>query len=207
MNNIQVKEQNDLFAPDYDRFYQALDKEPEFDGAFYDSYRDKDRLTAKQKELFELMKDGLYRTVPEMTQIIGGTQTGASAAIRNFRKLKFGGYLVQIRNIGKGLYQYRLDVNGYDPETYEYVKCLAVLKWKLDKITKYEALVMEYPTYLTAPNFIASQSKVATVLAQAYSATILLELIQAKSKMRLAHLEIINKKADAMLQTIKSYRN
>lgn len=61
-----------------------------------------------------LMSDGEWRTLHEIAQITGGTTQSVSARLRDLRKVKFGGYLVERKRVGEseeGLHAYclRLD--------------------------------------------------------------------------------------------------
>jgi len=119
------------------RFYEAISKEPDFDGADYQPVRDRERLTKRMRLLFETMKDGRWYSLPQLREILGGTDSGISAAIRGFRKIKFGCYSVTSIFKGQGIYHYRLDVQGYDKKSYEYYVACKILRWKVAKLLEY----------------------------------------------------------------------
>jgi len=54
------------------------------------------------------MKDGTWRTLAEISETTGDPPASVSAQLRHLRKPRFGGYTVDRRHMGGGLYQYRL---------------------------------------------------------------------------------------------------
>lgn len=84
----------------------------DFDGADYQPDRDRRRLRGQIKRIFDLMKDGRYRSLDEIASITGDPHASVSAQLRNMRKPKFGGHIVNRRYINNGLYQYQLVANG-----------------------------------------------------------------------------------------------
>lgn len=86
-----------------------------FNGSDYSPKHDNVRLTKQIKRVFDLMKDGKFRTLGEIESITGDPQASLSAQLRNLRKDRFGAHTVnkQIRGDRKyGLYEYKLIVNG-----------------------------------------------------------------------------------------------
>lgn len=79
-----------------------------FDGATYDPERDYKRLRGLLLAVFDLMKDGRERSLCEISGLTGGTEASVSARLRDLRKSKFGGHVIQRRHIQRGLYFYRL---------------------------------------------------------------------------------------------------
>jgi hypothetical protein len=82
-----------------------------FDGATYDPAKDKERLTSQLQRVAAIMSDGQWRTLQQITEVIdGSSEAGISARIRDLRKPKFGGYLVEKKRIeeDKGTWAYRL---------------------------------------------------------------------------------------------------
>lgn len=55
-----------------------------------------------------LMADGDWWTIPTMAAALPCSQTGASARIRDLRKVRFGSHTVVKKRIGGGLYAYRM---------------------------------------------------------------------------------------------------
>lgn len=79
-----------------------------FDGADYVPERDDERLGKQCQRIFNLMKDGLWRSLPEIEQITGDPQPSISAQLRHFRKPRFGAHTVERRRCENSLYEYRL---------------------------------------------------------------------------------------------------
>jgi hypothetical protein len=81
-----------------------------FDGATYTVERDYLRLDCQLGRVFALMKDGKWRTLPNIAAHVEGGEAALSARLRDFRKAKYGGHLVERRHLQGGLYEYRLTV-------------------------------------------------------------------------------------------------
>ncbi len=84
-----------------------------FDGATFEAKHDRRRLGAQLSAVRALMLDGRFRTLREIHEGIGGMGSlpGISARLRDFRKAKFGGHVVERRRRGeaaKGVFEYRL---------------------------------------------------------------------------------------------------
>jgi hypothetical protein len=79
-----------------------------FDGETYEPPRDHVRLRGQMQKVYDLMRDGRWRTIPEITAEVGGTPQSISARLRDFRKSKYGARQVERRSIGAGLFTYRL---------------------------------------------------------------------------------------------------
>lgn len=81
-------------------------------GTTFDERLDGSRLRTQQEAVFELMQDGLWRTLAEIRIAIGqGSEAGISARLRDLRKPKFGSLTVQRQRRGDstvGLFEYRL---------------------------------------------------------------------------------------------------
>jgi hypothetical protein len=78
------------------------------DGETYEPERDKARLNAQQQRVFDVVKDGEWRTLSEIAHATGDPEASVSARLRDFRKPKFGGYNIDRRYMGDGLYEYRM---------------------------------------------------------------------------------------------------
>ncbi len=75
------------------------------------------RLHKQLEAVYDIMRLGNWITLPELQeQIPEATTQSLSARIRDFRKAKFGGYLVERRRITGGLFAYRLDVLQRNPK-------------------------------------------------------------------------------------------
>lgn len=81
---------------------------PDHDGDTYESQRDKVRLNEQQLRVFEAMQDGAWRTLGEISEATGDPEASVSARLRDLRKPKFGGFTVERRYVGQGLWAYRL---------------------------------------------------------------------------------------------------
>lgn len=79
-----------------------------FDGATYDPARDHDRLSHQLTEVRTLMLDGSWRTLAEIAEVVGAPEASVSARLRDLRKPRHGGYLVDRQYVRRGLYQYRV---------------------------------------------------------------------------------------------------
>lgn len=83
----------------------------DFDGKTYSADFDRERLNAQCRRVFDVMRDGLWRTLSEIGMLTGDPQASVSARLRDFRKAKFGGFVVERRargDRGKGLFEYRV---------------------------------------------------------------------------------------------------
>lgn len=71
------------------------------------------RLAGQLVRVFELMRDGKYRTLSQIAVSIGCLETSASARLRDLRKARFGKHSVVSRQVEKssGLYEYALTLN------------------------------------------------------------------------------------------------
>jgi len=54
------------------------------------------------------MSDGLWHTLAEMSSRLGFPEASVSARLRDLRKDKFGGRVVERRYVLNGLWEYRL---------------------------------------------------------------------------------------------------
>ena len=79
-----------------------------FDGSDYVPERDDERLRGQQLEIWELMRDGRWRTLGNISKTLGIPEASVSAQLRHLRKARFGSYTVDKEHQGNGLYQYRV---------------------------------------------------------------------------------------------------
>lgn len=98
--------QPDLFAP-----RPQIDPKRAFGGKTYEPSRDYARLTGQLARVFDIMRDGQWRTLPEIAREVQGSQPAVSARLRDLRKDKYGGHEVERKHQGGGLYIYRVKVN------------------------------------------------------------------------------------------------
>lgn len=90
---------------------KAKNYDPDFDGEVYDPAQDKDRLTKQIGRIFDLMSDGRWRTLDEISAATGSPHASISAQLRHLRKPRFGSYRVEKRprnNREEGLFEYQL---------------------------------------------------------------------------------------------------
>lgn len=88
---------------------------PRFDGPAYEPPQDDRRLTGQLLRVFDLMKDGAWRTLQEIADATGDPHASISAQLRHLRKARFGSHDVEKKSRGErihGLYEYRLTVRG-----------------------------------------------------------------------------------------------
>ena len=79
-----------------------------FDGLTIDPDQDNQRLGDQSHVVFDLMADGIWRTLRSIEDITGYPQASVSARLRDFRKEKFGGHKVERKRMDGGLFVYRL---------------------------------------------------------------------------------------------------
>lgn len=90
-----------------------------FDGSDYDHERDHVRLETQLAKVFNLMKDGRWRSLTEIENETGAPQASVSAQLRNLRKERFGGHTVNKKYVHDGLYVYQLIAKGHQ-QTIDY---------------------------------------------------------------------------------------
>ena len=85
---------------------------PAFDGRTYERKMDHKRLASQLGRTWKLMGDGRWRTLAQISLIVGCSEAGASARLRDLRKVKFRrvfpNHEVQSRRIKHGLWVYRV---------------------------------------------------------------------------------------------------
>ena len=85
---------------------------PDFDGETYDRERDHARLGKQLTLVRDLMLDGRWRSLTDIRWRSGvASEASISARLRDLRKRKFGGFTVERRYAGDGLWEYRLIVS------------------------------------------------------------------------------------------------
>lgn len=100
---VQDQTQMDLF-----QHKSISDSAPLFDGATFDPEQDQIRLSGQLAQVFHLLSNGAWWTIPELAEAVGCSETSASARLRDLRKEKFGGHHVERDRVAGGLYRYRL---------------------------------------------------------------------------------------------------
>jgi hypothetical protein len=79
-----------------------------FDGATYAPALDHARLGGQLLAVFDFMQDGAWRTLAEVSAVVGGSEAAVSARLRDLRKEKYGAHEVDRQRIEAGLWKYRL---------------------------------------------------------------------------------------------------
>ena len=85
-----------------------------FAGADYTPTADDLRLKGQLARIFDVMRDGQWRTLEELAEQAHAPAASASAQLRNLRKEPAGSHTIEKRSRGArnvGLYEYRLLVN------------------------------------------------------------------------------------------------
>jgi len=96
-----------------------MDNHPEFDGAAYDSARDKDRLITQKQTIYNYMTSHAKQwvTLRQISKFCQAPESSVSAQLRNFRKAKFGSHTVHRKHVKNGLFAYQLELNESISET------------------------------------------------------------------------------------------
>jgi hypothetical protein len=81
-----------------------------FDGSTYAPHFDQARLSGQLHAVKELMSDGQWRTLAAIHAVVGGSEAGVSARLRDLRKPRFGGFCIERERIDgvRGLHRYRM---------------------------------------------------------------------------------------------------
>jgi len=88
-----------------------------FDGVVYDEVKDFDRLTGQLKRVHEALSGERWRTVGEIQECIRRQENivdpecSISAQIRNLRKKRFGGWIIERRRRGgedSAIWEYKI---------------------------------------------------------------------------------------------------
>ena len=81
----------------------------QFAGETYDEVLDGKRLASQLERVKLLMADRRWRSLSSIARIVGGSEAGVSARLRDLRKSKHGGLIVQRQRVaGTGLWVYRV---------------------------------------------------------------------------------------------------
>lgn len=86
-------------------------RETAFDGRTYDARRDYERLNGQLKAVFDVMKDGEWRTLKELAALVEGSEAALSARLRDLRKERYGAHDVKREHVEDGVWAYRLVVS------------------------------------------------------------------------------------------------
>lgn len=88
-----------------------FDLAPRFEGPAYDPALDHARLTKQLGRVFNLMRDGVWRSLQDIASATGDPESSVSAQLRHLRKARFGSYTISKRRRveGVGTWEYRLE--------------------------------------------------------------------------------------------------
>ena len=78
------------------------------DGKTFAKAKDEKRLNKQARAVWNLMRDGIWRTLAEISNATREPEASISARLRDFRKPKFGGHQVWRRRRTEGAWEYRL---------------------------------------------------------------------------------------------------
>ena len=78
---------------------------PAFGGSTFDPARDGERLERQADRVRELMVDGQWRTLAEISAATGAPEASVSARLRDLRR---DGYVVERAFVERGLHRYRV---------------------------------------------------------------------------------------------------
>lgn len=84
-----------------------LTTRPAFNGADY-TRADDERLTGQLRRIYDVIKDGQWRTLSQIEAATGDPQPSISAQLRHLRKQRFGSHVIERRHLGRGLFEYRM---------------------------------------------------------------------------------------------------
>lgn len=90
---------------------------PQFDGETYDESKDFRRLNSQFEKVKAIMSDGKWWSPYELKALIGGSESGITARIRDLKKERFGAYKIDKRRRTTGTWEYRICLtDGYSHE-------------------------------------------------------------------------------------------
>lgn len=85
-----------------------------FDGTTFDPSEDRERLSRQLDRVRELMSDGEWHSLAYLAEKCRASEPSVSARLRDLRKDRFGGHVIERRREEGGLYLYRMDLEGGD---------------------------------------------------------------------------------------------
>lgn len=92
-------------------FEDYLARQPIFHGSDIDMNRDAGRLKGQIQDVYNLMKDGKWRSLGDIASATGHGEASISAQLRNLRKVEFGSHVVEKVHVRRGLFEYRLNLD------------------------------------------------------------------------------------------------
>ena len=94
-------------SDEWDLFNQPTLDGPR-DGDTFNPYRDEERLNKQMRRVFSVMRDQRWHSLKAISVTTGDPEASVSARLRDFRKPKFGGLVLNRRHIAEGLFEYQL---------------------------------------------------------------------------------------------------
>lgn len=85
------------------------------DGVTFNRAKDRKRLDGQALAVFNVMKDGQWRTLRQIADLVRCQETSVSARLRDFRKPQFGKMVVEGQRLTDGLWRYRVIVPREKP--------------------------------------------------------------------------------------------
>ena len=82
-----------------------------FEGATYDEALDYNRLSTQINDVLNILLDQQWHKMQDIASDISAPEPSVSAQIRNLRKEKHGGYVINRRRVGN-TYEYQLDLEA-----------------------------------------------------------------------------------------------
>lgn len=79
-----------------------------FSGETYDEDRDGERLSRQARVVFEVMRDGMWRTLADISHLTKEPEASISARLLDLRKERNGSYRVEREYLARGIWQYRV---------------------------------------------------------------------------------------------------
>lgn len=95
------------------------------DGKTYDDSRDRKRLNRQALAVYDVMRDGQWRTLGQIADLADEPEASVSARLRDLRKPRFGGFTVDRMYLCDGIWQYRvLPPEPTDPVQFELLEAV-----------------------------------------------------------------------------------
>jgi hypothetical protein len=82
-------------------------RQPPFDGPDL-APEDHQRLGDQLQRVKQFMSAGNWWTLQVISEVTRTPEASVSARLRDLRKPKFGGHTIERRNLGRGLFEYRM---------------------------------------------------------------------------------------------------
>lgn len=90
--------------------HSGINSGADFDGATYVPALDKARLTGQLRRVYEVLMDGRWHSLSEISYLAKAPESSCSARLRDLRKSKFGAHTVYTKRSIGGWFKYRLEI-------------------------------------------------------------------------------------------------